>query len=74
MNVSDIGCSLVPPWDKSVLNRMIEEVGREETVKRFAWLHNESVEIVDELIEKFLTDDFVDDQGTPKGHFFWGEI
>lgn len=74
MNVSDIGYSLFPQWDKSALNKMIEKVGREETVKRFAWLYGESVEIVDELIDKFLTDDFVDDQGTPGGHFFWGDL
>jgi len=72
-DVSSIAYSLVPPWSKETMNRMIEKLGREETVKRFSWLLSESEEVIDDLIEQFLTDNFVDDQGTPGGHDFWGE-
>ena len=50
MNVSDIGCSLSPSWNKDTMNRMLEKLGREETVKRFAWLHSTTEEVVDNLI------------------------
>lgn len=74
MDVSDIGFALRPAWDKAVLTKMIEELGREETVRRFAWLYDESEGVVDRLIEQFLTDDFVDDQGTAGGHYFWESL
>lgn len=71
MNVSDIKFCLPYPYSKVELQKMIDKLGKEETIKRFAWLLETKELIVSDLVEQILTDDYVDDKGVVGGNYFW---
>ncbi len=74
VTIDKIGYSLSPMWSKEALTKMIEQLGREETCRRFAWLFDGTVEECDVLIDAFFNDDYVDDKGVKGGRYFWGDL
>ena len=73
-NVSDIAYAVPESWDKEFIIKMINRLGKEETIKRWSF----QLELPDEetalLIENYLTDNWVDDKGIFAGKYFYGEL
>lgn len=73
LDVSDIASGL--RYDKEKLLKAIERFGREEIISRLCW-HNATNDraTIDKLITDFLNGNWVDEQGTPQGTCFWGDL
>ena len=56
------------------LSKMLEKLGKEETIRRFAWLYSTKIEVVSNLLEQYLSGDYVDDEGIKGGKSFWGDL
>ena len=61
---------------KDRMIKMIDKLGKEESVRRVAWLYDydEDEDKVSKLFDQFLTDDYVDDKGVKGGDYFWGDL
>lgn len=70
----DIGDVIVHFKNKDHLQMMIDKLGKKEAIHRLAWLNDCSEEKTEVFMDKFLTNDYVDDQGVKGGRSFWGDL
>jgi hypothetical protein len=61
--------------DTEFLKNMLKKIGKEETIKRISWLYGESDEkLIENLIDSYLSGDYVDDYGEKGGTYFYGDL
>ena len=73
MNIGDLSI-LNGTHGQADLNKMIEKLGKVETINRVGWFYGASFKKTEELIDQYLSGNYFDDKGTKGGDYFWGDL
>lgn len=61
-------------WDKTFIEDMIFKFGKKETINRWSWHLNLDFSETENLLNSYLNDNWVDEEGVKGGQKFYGDL